>query len=133
MGNLKYYAGIDLGGTFVKCGTLLWELCNGDVDKINGKLFFDAIRANDKGAKRIYSKYLGYLVCGLTNIANTFRPEVIVLGGGISAVGKILTEPLQRRLSRNIYGGQKNARVRIVTAALENDAGILGAAKLILN
>ncbi len=113
--------------------TLLWKLCEGDIEKVNGKVLFNGVRANDVGAKKVFKKYLDYLACGLTNIANAFRPEVIVLGGGISAVGEILTVPLQNRLSRKIFGGQKNSPVKILTATLENDAGILGAAKLVMN
>ncbi len=110
--------------------TLLWQCCGGDIEKVDGKILFDAVRAEDKGAKKVLKKYVEYLACGLTNIANEFRPEVIVLGGGISAVGEILTLPLQRKLSRNIFGGQKHAPVKILTATLQNDAGILGAARL---
>ncbi len=112
--------------------TLLWSLCEGDCERMNGELLFAAVRANDKGAKRVLQRYVGYLACGLTNVANAFRPEAIVLGGGISAAGALLTAPLQRRLSRNIFGGQKNAPVKILAATLENDAGILGAAKLVM-
>ncbi len=111
--------------------TLLWQLCGGDIEKVDGKILFDAVRVEDKGAKRVFKKYVEYLACGLTNIANEFRPEVIVLGGGISAVGEVLTLPLQRKLLRNIFGGQKNAPVKILTAALENDAGVFGAVELI--
>ncbi len=110
--------------------TLLWKLCDGDMDKVDGKIFFAAVSAEDKGAKKVLKKYIDYLACGLTNIANEFRPEVIVLGGGISAVGELLTKPLQRRMSLQIFGGQRNAPVKLLTATLENDAGILGASRL---
>ncbi len=113
--------------------TLLWNLCEGNIEKVDGKIFFDAVRSGDIGAKKVFNKYVEYLACGLTNIANAFRPEVIVLGGGISAVGELLITPLQRKLSRNIFGGQKNAPVKILTATLENDAGILGSAKLVMD
>ncbi len=112
--------------------SLLWDFCGGDISRVNGEVIFAAIKENDATAKKVFKKYISYLACGLTSIANAFRPEVIILGGGISAVGKVLTEPLQRRLSREVYGGQKNAPVKILTAILENDAGILGAAKLIM-
>ncbi len=112
--------------------TLLWELCEGDIEKMNGKLFFEGLKSKDKVAKRVYRRYLDYLACGLTNIANAFRPSAILLGGGISAVGETLTMPLQRRMAKQIFGGQRYAPVRIVKATLENDAGILGAAKLVM-
>ncbi len=110
--------------------TLLWALCEGNIDNMNGKIVFEGIDAKDEGAEKVFRKYAHYLACGLTNIANIFRPKLIVLGGGTSAQGKKLTIPLQRRLSREIYGGQKHAPVKIVTATLGNDAGIWGGIKL---
>ncbi len=113
--------------------TVMWQLAERDLLKVNGKTVFDGIRVGDIGAKRVLKKYIDYLACGLTSIANAFRPEVIVLGGGISAEGELLTKPLQAKLSRRVFGGNKYAPVKIVTAELKNDAGLLGAAKLAMS
>ena len=63
----------------------LWQLCSGDIELLNGKTAFDGAKEGDKMAKRVVNNYLRYLSEGLAYIANTFRPEVILIGGGISA------------------------------------------------
>ncbi len=113
--------------------TLLHELCDGNIDELNGKIFFDAVRKGDAGANEVYDKYLDYLSIGLVNFANIFRPDAIILGGGISAEGELLTKPLEERMNRDIYGGNEYAHVKILTSNLANDAGLFGAAKLVMD
>ena len=62
--------------------SMLWQLCGGDINKVNGKTAFDGAQSGDRTAKRVVSNYLRYLSEGLANIANTFRPEAILIGGG---------------------------------------------------
>ena len=108
----------------------LWQLCNGDINNVNGKTAFDGAQSGDKTAKRVVNNYLRYLSEGIANIANTFRPEVILIGGGISAQGETLTKPLQKRLDKLMLGHGKYAPVKILAASLGNDAGLVGAAML---
>lgn len=108
----------------------LWELCGGDINNVNGKTAFDGLRSGDKTAKRVVSNYLRYLSEGLANIANAFRPEAILIGGGISAQGEGLTKPLQKRVDKLLLGHGAYAPVKIKTASLGNDAGLVGAAML---
>ena len=108
----------------------LWRLCCGNIESINGKTAFDGANEGDKTAKRVVNNYLRYLSEGLANIANTFRPEVILIGGGISAQGETLTKPLQKRLDKLMLGHGKYAPVKILAASLGNDAGLVGAAML---
>lgn len=111
--------------------SLLWKLCENDVDKLDGVKIVKAVKENDKTAKKVFNRYIKYLACGLVNISNEFRPQAIILGGGISATREMLTKPLQRILNKEIFGGNSRAPIKILTATLENDAGILGATKLI--
>jgi predicted NBD/HSP70 family sugar kinase len=62
-------------------------------------------------------------------MANLLRPEAILIGGGISAAGELITRPLQRKLNKQLFGGTKHAPVKIMTASLQNDAGIVGASR----
>ena len=126
---MSFNIGIDLGGTFIKYG-MLWQLCGGDIESVNGKTAFDGAQQGDKTAKRVVSNYLRYLAEGLANIANAFRPEAILIGGGISAQGDALTKPLQKRLDKLMLGHGKYAPVKIKAATLGNDAGLVGAAML---
>lgn len=108
----------------------LWQLCEGDINNVNGKTAFDGAAVGDKAAKRVVNNYLRYLSEGLANIANTFRSEVILIGGGISAQGENLTVPLQKQVNKLMLGHGTYAPVKILAATLGNDAGLVGAAML---
>lgn len=75
-------------------------------------------------------KYAGYLSEGLANIINILQPEVLCLGGGISRSGDILLPLLQELVQDKIYSRDSVENTRLVAAVLDNDAGIIGAAKL---
>lgn len=96
-------------------------------EELNGQIFFDVLLKGDKVASIVFENYIEDLAEGLTNLANIFRPDAIILGGGISYRGEVLMEPLQQRLAKMIYGGQWNARVELMISELKNDAGIYGA------
>lgn len=87
----------------------------------------------DRTAKEVVDWYIKYLACGLINLANIFRPEVIMLGGGVAAQGERLTKPLQKIMDKEIFGGNDYARVLVVPASLGNSAGAMGAAALCLD
>jgi glucokinase len=99
------------------------------LDNVNGKTAFDFSDC-DEAAKSVVDNYINYLGCGLTNLANIFRPQVIMLGGGVAAQGDKLTLPLQKIVDGEVMGGNDRARVKITTATLGNKAGVLGAAAL---
>lgn len=108
----------------------MWEI--GNLDAVTGKTVFDYAPI-DPYAKEVLDSYIEHLACGLINYANIFRPEVILLGGGVCAQGDNLIKPLQAILDREIYAGDKGPRVPILIAELENSAGLLGAAALLMN
>lgn len=108
----------------------MWELCEGNADNADGRTAFDGMRLGDKAAKSVVNKYLGYLAEGIANIINIFRPETVLIGGGLSAEGETITRPLQRKVNRLILGHGKYAPVKIRAASLGNDAGLIGAAML---
>ena len=107
----------------------MWELCGGDPEKVDGRTSFDGMRAGDRTAKTVVKNYIGYLSEGVTNLCNEFRPEAVLLGGGISAEGDTLVKPLSELVDRKVYGGTDYAPVKILKASLGNDAGMFGAAR----
>ena len=111
----------------------LWQMCEGDISQVNGKTAFNGVQQGDKTAKRVVNNYLRYLAEGFANIANSFRPEAILIGGGISAQGEKLTIPLQKRVEKLMLGHGGYAPVKILSATLGNDAGLVGAAMLAKN
>lgn len=100
---------------------------------LNGKHVIGAVRKKDPAAVKAFERYLDYLGCGLTNIINIFRPEVIYLGGGICEGFDLMEDVLQNYVNKNCFGGEVAAAAQIKKAAHGNDAGIIGAAALVLH
>ncbi|MDE6790573.1 MAG: ROK family protein, partial [Clostridia bacterium] len=100
-------------------------------DTVTGRTAFDYADCDDT-AKRVVDGYIYNLACGIINLANVFRPQAVILGGGVAEQGERLIAPLQERLDAKIFGGQSYAPVKIVKATLGNLAGALGAAKLVI-
>lgn len=105
-------------------------MTNNDVTKIDGRVIFEAEKQGDETAKAVVARYEEDLSVGIANFVNIFRPEVIILGGGVSAQGKYLTDALQEQVEEMCYGGAVGEVAQIVTSELKNDAGIIGAAYL---
>lgn len=110
-------------------GSLMWKSYTSDT--ATGKTAFDYMDS-DPSAKEVVDWYISHLACGLTNLANIFRPEVIMLGGGVSNQRERLTEPLQKLVDAEIFGGTQYAPVKIEIAELGDRAGAIGAAALIM-
>lgn len=108
--------------------SLLNKLVEGDVSKMNAKIPFDADQAGDQAGHEVIEEYLDYLAIGIANVANIFKPEAILLGGGVCKQGENLTVPLTERVKKLAYG--KDLRSEIKIASLGNDAGLIGAAML---
>lgn len=82
----------------------------------------------DRTAAKIIENYENNLVCGLVNLANIFRPDVIMLGGGIANQGENLTKPVQKKFDSELFAHGLGVAVPIVKASLGNKAGVMGAA-----
>ena len=108
----------------------MWRIAGNELEKVDGRTAFAAAAKGDKAAREVCAEYIDYLACGLANIINMLRPEVLALGGGISKEGDNLLEPLIERVQNEIYGNDPDDMTKIVAATLGNDAGIIGAAFL---
>ena len=110
--------------------SLMWKTAK-TLDEVDGATAFKN-KENDPAAREVVDNYIGYLAAGLTNFANIFRPEAILLGGGVSAEGDGLIIPLAEAVSREIFAGDRGPQVAIKIAELGNKAGLLGAAALFM-
>ena len=98
--------------------------------KLNAKVIFDAYKAGDVVAAKIVDKFAGYLGNALAIFACVVDPEVIVIGGGVSKAGQPLIDAVEKYFRRDAFVTCKDTP--IVLAKLDNDAGIFGAAKLVV-
>lgn len=110
--------------------SMMYEICENDFDKVDGKTAFIAARAGDKAGTKVVKDYIFYLGEGITNIVNIFRPEKILLSGGICYEGAYLTDPLQEHVRKYAFAGERAFVPPIERAILGNDAGIIGSANL---
>jgi len=108
----------------------LWEAAGGDINNVNGKTAFDAMRMGDMTAKDVVDKYIDYLAYGLCTIVNVFQPKFICVGGGISYEKDTLINPLSKYIKKHSYSKNADKQTVIKAAELGNDAGIIGAAML---
>ena len=91
---------------------------------------FDAAKAGDRAGLSVVHAYVKYVAQGLAGLANVFRPDVVLIGGGVSNQGDYFIKKVSRRLNRIVYGAGVNPRVKVKAAELKNDAGLLGAVAL---
>ena len=97
---------------------------------LSAKSVFDALKEGDKVAEEIVEEFGDYLGHALANLAAVTDPAVIVIGGGVSRAGEILLGYVEKNFQKKAFFSNKDTE--FVLATLGNDAGICGAAKLIL-
>lgn len=102
----------------------------GNLDNVNGKTAFDAMRAGDNTGTEVVNRYIGYLATGIVNVINIFQPDVLCIGGGISKEGETLLAPLRTLVEQERFTKHNDKQTVICAATLGNDAGIIGAAML---
>lgn len=98
---------------------------------ITAKAVFDAVAGGDEAAKEIAGEFGEILGKGLAMIASVLNPAAFVVGGGVSKAGEVLFDYIRPSFEKYVFPGAKDAK--LVLATLGNDAGIYGAAKLVLD
>ncbi len=99
--------------------------------EISAKSVFDAVKAGDDVALEIAEQFGEYLGKGLAAVAGTVNPEIFVIGGGVSKAGEVLLKFVEPAFKKYAFIACKDTKFALAT--LGNDAGIFGAAGLILN
>lgn len=99
--------------------------------EVSAKAVFDAVKENDALAIEIAEQFGDYLGKGLAVIAGVVNPEIFVIGGGVSKAGEVLFEYIRPSFDKTVFHGCRNTKFALAT--LGNDAGIYGAAKMVLD
>jgi glucokinase len=105
----------------------LTDIVSGNLEGITAEKVAMAAQGGDRLAMEVISRAAGYLGVGMVNLVNIFNPEMIVVGGGLSKMGELLLGPARQVVKQRAFPLCAGA-VRIVTAELGDDAGVLGAA-----
>ena len=99
----------------------------GSIEDITTHHILEALQKNDALAQKIWNETTEYLGRGLAVVINTFNPELIVVGGGVTAAGDLLFKPVREKALR--YAFPRLAAVcSIVPAGLGSNVGVVGAA-----
>ena len=105
------------------------KVVDGDLDKLNAKHVMDCAKAGDPAAVKVFDDYVTYLCVGFVSLINLYDPEIIALGGGVSAAGDFLLDAINKKLPSMVFY-KTMPYAKIALATLGNDAGIIGAAML---
>ena len=95
--------------------------------RVSGRTPFLAAKEGDIYAQEVVNKYFEYIAEGITNLVNTFQPEMVVIGGSISKEGDYLLKPVCEFVRKNDFN-RFMPKTEIKIAKLFGDAGIIGAA-----
>lgn len=99
--------------------------------ELSAKAVFDAVKAGDKIAIWVAQQFGYYLGKGLSAIAAVVNPEAFVIGGGVSKAGEVLFEYIKPYYESYVFHASRDVDFKLAT--LGNDAGIYGAAKMVLD
>ena len=101
-----------------------------NAEKVSAKDVFDAVKAGDQVAIEIAKEFGTYLGHAMADISALVDPAIYVVGGGVSKAGEVLFDYIKEPYMEKAFFANKN--VKFALAELGNDAGIYGAAKLVL-
>ena len=106
------------------------ELAGDDPEAVRGEHVTRAAIEGDAGARAVFGRFAWWLALGLSNLANTFDPEMFVIGGGLVEAGDVLFEPARLALTDLVEAADRRPPISIVPAELGEHAGAMGAAAL---
>lgn len=111
----------------VRPDTPLWELCSGDSTKLTARHVGQAAAEGDAVAIELLAQTGRYLGVGISNLISLLAPDVIVLGGGVMQSQQFILPEIKATIAP-INFLIEHSELRIVTAELALNAGVIGAA-----
>lgn len=102
----------------------------GDVDAVRSEHAADSALAGESDGLALIEEYAHHVALGFAGLANVFDPEIVVVSGGLVALGEVLLGPVRREFAGQLEGAEQRPEVPVVAAALGDAAGLVGAAAL---
>ena len=99
-------------------------------ESLNARDVAEAANRGDALAKSAYKRAGEYLGIGVASFLHTFDPSIVIFGGGVSQSGDLIFEPFKASLHKHVFNPRYLKNLIITTAALGDDAGLLGALAL---
>ncbi|QCW51217.1 ROK family protein [Nocardioides dongxiaopingii] len=110
--------------------SILTDLCDARPEQLTGPMVTAAAEQGDPVAGQAFAAIGEWLGVGLGGLTSAFDPELVVVGGGVSAAGDRLLEPARAALARTVVGAGHRTPPQVVGARLGPEAGLIGAALL---
>ena len=99
--------------------------------ELTGEQVYQAILEGDSGALRLLAELGAWLGQTIASLSAILDPEIVVIGGGVSAAGELLLDPIRRAFLENMPAQGFRPELQIKAAEFVNDAGVVGAADLV--
>ena len=110
----------------------LYEVIGGDLEKLEAKHIFDLAKKGDKFSSEIVDFFCEKLAEGVGMLLNIINPEIIIFTGGVARAGEIITDGVKKYLPKYALGMTMENLI-FTFRKLEEEAGIKGAAALVMN
>jgi glucokinase len=111
--------------------TMITKLAGGEASKITAKMIGLAARRGDKFAQKVWIDAGNKIGIALVGVVNLLNVEKIVIGGGVAEAGRILFDSIRSTIAARAMKLPAKT-VKVVKAKLGYDAGVIGAATLVL-
>jgi glucokinase len=111
--------------------TNILKFADGKMEKVSARRVHLAAQKGDRLANELIAQTGYYLGAGLVNLVDIFNPQLILIGGGLARMGKLLIGPAGSVVRERAFELPAKA-VRIEIAHLGVDAEALGAVALVL-
>lgn len=120
--------GTGVGGGILTGGRLLEGArgLGGELGAPDGRAIFEAAAAGDARTLAVLNGWINEIAQGLAGLVHIFNPQLILIGGGVSAQQALLIDPLAAQVRKSIMPAFAEG-LELKAAALQNDAGLVGA------
>ena len=137
-GELGHYRSHALDGVLCTCGAtgcweryaattaLVREAQKKDPKLTDGRAIFEAAHAGDPMVLGLLDRWIDEIAQGLAGMVHIFNPQLILIGGGVSAQQELLIEPLAKKVKASVMPAFAEG-LEVRAAQLHNDAGMVGA------
>lgn len=98
----------------------------------SGKKIFNAAASGDADALNILDAWTDEVAAGITGLVHIFDPQIVLIGGGVSAQDELLIQPLRSKVLKTVTPDMA-AGLQLRAAALGNNAGMAGAVKYFID
>lgn len=109
----------------------VWKLVQNDPAKIEPKVLYEAAKIGDRAATEIMTEAGELLGVAISSFMNIMNFDLAIVGGGISAAGDLVFKPMNHRVKKCVMAPLRPI-AQVLPAHLGNQAGILGAAGLVM-